>query len=79
MGPISIGWAALAQVAGISLAFGVGIAAAFALGVLGLSRWTDARERGAMLVGYAALTGTFFAACAAAVAYGLYLLVPQLH
>jgi hypothetical protein len=79
MGPISIGWAALGQVAGISLAFGVGIAVAFALGVLGLSRWTDARERGGTLVGYAALTATAFAGCAAAVGYGLYLLIPQLH
>ncbi|MGI8761916.1 MAG: hypothetical protein ACR2LF_11610 [Jatrophihabitantaceae bacterium] len=88
---MSIHWADLARVAEASLGFGVGIAVVFALGVLGLSRldgarsgerasgtgsWPGARvaARGALVVSAVAFT-----ACAAAVGYGLYLIIPQLH
>jgi hypothetical protein len=79
MGSISISWSALAQVAGVSLAFVLGIAAVFSLGVLGMSRIETARRRGAATAPYAALSGLAFVTCAAAVGYGLYLLIPQFH
>jgi hypothetical protein len=86
MSAISIHWAGLAKVAEVSLAFGVGIVAVFALGVLGLSRVESARagtgaaggSATARVTGYLTATVAFLA-CAAAVGYGLYLLIPQFH
>jgi hypothetical protein len=78
----AIHWSGLARVAEVSLAFGVGIAVVFALGVLGLSRLEDVRAEGgspAVRAGAYALAGTAFTACAAAVLLGLYLIVPQFH
>jgi len=72
---VQIKWADLGQVAEVSLAFGVGIAVVFTLGVLALSRVPDGRSRAVAVSGAA----TAFALCAAAVAYGLYLLIPQFH
>ncbi|MGW0884839.1 hypothetical protein [Streptomyces sp. NPDC002671] len=72
---MKIDWAALGSVFGVSLAFTVGLVALFTLGVNGLSR----RERAAAQGNSAALavTGAYvcFAACAAAVAYGIYLIM----
>ncbi|MFI1764757.1 hypothetical protein ACH41H_22265 [Streptomyces sp. NPDC020800] len=72
---MKIDWAALGSVFGVSLVFAVGLVALFTLGVNGLSR----REKAAAQGGSAALavTGAYvcFAACAAAVAYGFYLIV----
>jgi hypothetical protein len=79
MAAISINWADLGKVAEVSLAFGVGIVAVFALGSLGVSRLATARERGGSRVGGYVLAGAAFAACAAATLYGLYLLIPQFH
>lgn len=78
MSAISINWADLGAVAGVSLAFTVGIAIVFALGVLGLSRVEAVRagRGGSAGVGYA-LAGVCFAACAAAAAYGIWLIIPQ--
>ncbi|MEU1461762.1 hypothetical protein ABZ467_13900 [Streptomyces sp. NPDC005727] len=74
---MKIDWAAIGSVFGVSLAFTVGLVALFTLGVNGLSR----RERAAAQGGSAALavTGAYvcFAACAAAVAYGIYLIVAK--
>ncbi|MFF2203203.1 hypothetical protein [Streptomyces sp. NPDC058145] len=74
---MKIDWAAIGSVLGVSLAFTVGLVALFTLGVNGLSR----RERAAAQGGSAALavTGAYvcFAACAAAVAYGIYLIVAK--
>ncbi|MCZ0989892.1 MULTISPECIES: hypothetical protein [Streptomyces] len=74
---MKIDWAALGSVFGVSLAFTVGLVALFTLGVNGLSR----REKAAAQGGSAALavTGAYvcFAACAAAVAYGIYLIVAK--
>ncbi len=82
MSAISIHWAGLAKVAEVSVAFGVGIVAVFALGVLGLSRIETARTDGASATaragGYLTATAAFLA-CASAVGYGLYLLIPQFH
>ncbi|MFF4020437.1 hypothetical protein [Streptomyces sp. NPDC001843] len=72
---MKIDWAALGSVFGVSLAVTVGLVALFTLGVTGLSR----RERAAAQGDSAALavTGAYvcFAACAAAVAYGIYLIM----
>ncbi|MFI6546051.1 hypothetical protein ACIBO9_22655 [Streptomyces prunicolor] len=70
-----IDWAALGSVFGVSLGATVALVAVFTLGIVGLSR----RERAAAQGDSAplALTGAYacFAACAAAVAYGIYLIV----
>ncbi|MGW2639660.1 hypothetical protein [Streptomyces sp. NPDC001348] len=72
---MKIDWAAIGSVFGVSLAVTVGLVALFTLGVTGLSR----RERAAAQGNSAALavTGAYvcFAACAAAVAYGIYLIM----
>ncbi|MFF4491882.1 hypothetical protein ACFY0F_36415 [Streptomyces sp. NPDC001544] len=72
---MKIDWAALGSVFGVSLAVTVGLVALFTLGVTGLSR----RERAAAQGDSAglAVTGAYvcFAACAAAVAYGIYLIM----
>jgi hypothetical protein len=78
---ISIDWAELGKVAEVSAAFGVGVVAVFALGVLASSRVVAAREaqRVTQRVTGFAIAGSAFALCAAAVLYGLYLLIPQFH
>ncbi|MGW0997891.1 hypothetical protein ACWD5V_32365 [Streptomyces sp. NPDC002523] len=72
---MKIDWAAIGSVFGVSLVATVGLVALFTLGVTGLSR----REKAAAQGNSAALavTGAYvcFAACAAAVAYGIYLIV----
>ncbi|MEU9559514.1 hypothetical protein [Streptomyces fumanus] len=72
---MKIDWAALGSVFGVSLVVTVALVALFTLGIAGLSR----RERAAAQGGSAALavTGAYvcFAACAAAVAYGIHLIV----
>ncbi|MFF7974809.1 hypothetical protein [Streptomyces sp. NPDC007905] len=74
---MKIDWAALGSVFGVSLAFTVGVVALFTLGINGLSR----REKATAQGNSAALTATgayvCFAACAAAVAYGIYLIVAK--
>ena len=76
---IDIHWAALFKVAGVSLAFGVGVVVVFAVGVLALSQVEAARAGGRVpRTGYA-LAGVAFLVCLAAVAYGLYLIIPQFH
>jgi hypothetical protein len=72
---MKIDWAALGSVFGISLIITVALVGLFTLGIVGLSR----RERAAAQGGTAAVavTGAYacFAACAAAVGYGIYLIV----
>ncbi|MFJ1970464.1 hypothetical protein ACIO93_17500 [Streptomyces sp. NPDC087903] len=72
---MKIDWAALGSVFGVSLVITVALVALFTLGVTGLSR----RERAAAQGDSAALavTGAYvcFAACAAAVAYGISLII----
>lgn len=82
MAGIEIHWAGLIKVAEVSLAFGVGIVAVFSLGVLGLAKAESARNApsgSAARTAGLAVAGAAFAVCAAALGYGLYLLVPQLH
>ncbi|MFE7649742.1 hypothetical protein NFX46_29855 [Streptomyces phaeoluteigriseus] len=72
---MKIDWAALGSVFGVSLVITVALVALFTLGIMGLSR----RERAAAQGDSAtlAVTGAYacFAACAAAVAYGISLIV----
>ncbi|MBN0044114.1 hypothetical protein JS756_08315 [Streptomyces actuosus] len=72
---MKIDWAALGSVFGVSLVVTVALVGVFTLGVVGLSL----RERATARGGSAALaaTGAYvcFAACAAAVAYGIHLIV----
>jgi hypothetical protein len=72
---MKIDWAALGSVFGVSLVVTVALVGLFTLGITGLSR----RERAVAQGGSAALAVTSayvcFAACAAAVGYGIYLIV----
>ncbi|GGW73458.1 hypothetical protein GCM10010503_58770 [Streptomyces lucensis JCM 4490] len=74
---MKIDWAAIGSVFGVSLVVTVGLVALFTVGIRGLAR----RERAAAQGDSAALavTGAYvcFAACAAAVAYGMYLIVAK--
>ncbi|MBZ4323580.1 hypothetical protein [Streptomyces huiliensis] len=67
-----IDWAALGQVFGVSLVMTVGLVGAFTLGIVGTSPSRDggSASAGARVGAYAA-----FALCAAAVGYGIYLIV----
>ncbi|GGX94567.1 hypothetical protein [Streptomyces hiroshimensis] len=74
-----IDWAALGQVFGVSLVVTVGLVGIFTLGIVG----TSPRTGGSADSGTGAGTGTLarsgayvcFALCAAAVGYGIYLIV----
>ncbi|MFB7943062.1 hypothetical protein ACFWIN_13270 [Streptomyces sp. NPDC127049] len=72
---MKIDWAALGSVFGVSLVATVALVGLFTLGIVGLTKQEEAAARG----GSAALarTGAYacFALCAAAVAYGIYLIV----
>ncbi|MEU9474759.1 hypothetical protein [Streptomyces sp. NPDC048191] len=74
---MKIDWSAIGSVFGVSLVFTVALVTLFTLGVNGLAR----REKAAAQGNSAALavTGAYvcFAACAAAVAYGIYLIVAK--
>ncbi|EMF00412.1 hypothetical protein J7W19_07130 [Streptomyces mobaraensis NBRC 13819 = DSM 40847] len=67
-----IDWAALGQVFGVSLAMTVGLVGAFTLGIVGTSPARDGKSASAVV-----RTGAYaaFALCAAAVGYGIYLIV----
>ncbi|GGR91648.1 hypothetical protein GCM10010252_32970 [Streptomyces aureoverticillatus] len=76
---MKIDWAALGSVFGVSLAVTVALVGVFTLGIVGLSKQEQAREARAA-GGTAALparVGAYacFALCAAAVAYGISLIV----
>lgn len=77
---MNLDWNALGQVTAVSVGVTVAVVVVFALGVLGLARFEGAREDGG---GTSALglaqAGLCFLACAAVVAYGIYLIVPQFH
>ncbi|MGW3287789.1 hypothetical protein ACWDR3_24480 [Streptomyces sp. NPDC001002] len=70
-----IDWAALGSVFGVSLVVTVALVALFTLGVAGLSRQEKATAQGGSAT--LAVTGAYvcFAACAAAVAYGISLIL----
>ncbi|GAA0343390.1 hypothetical protein QZH56_27845 [Streptomyces olivoreticuli] len=70
---MQIDWAALGQVFGVSLVVTVGLVGVFTLGIVGTSSASAAGTRPGSL----ARTGAYacFALCAAAVGYGIYLIV----
>ncbi|MET8130415.1 hypothetical protein [Streptomyces sp. NPDC005251] len=73
-------WTALGEVAAVSVGVTVAAVVVFALGVLGLARVEAARDdgTGGDTLGFAQATLCFLG-CAAVVAYGIYLIVPQFH
>ncbi|MFJ8940897.1 hypothetical protein ACIRL0_35175 [Streptomyces sp. NPDC102365] len=72
---MKIEWAALGSVFGVSLIATVGLVGLFTLGIVGLTKRESAAAEGGSAP--LAVTGAYacFAACAAAVAYGIYLIV----
>ncbi|MGW7072923.1 hypothetical protein ACWGII_32175 [Streptomyces sp. NPDC054855] len=77
---MDIDWAALGSVFGVSLAVTVALVGLFTLGIVGLSKHEAATSGASSAAGggaAAARTGAYmcFALCAAAVAYGIYLIV----
>ncbi|GGN41593.1 hypothetical protein ACIRQQ_29515 [Streptomyces fuscichromogenes] len=76
---MSIDWTALGEVTAVSIGVTFAVVVVFSLGVLGLDRREGARERGGTSAVGAAQAGLCFLACAAVVAYGIYLIVPQFH
>ncbi|UNO42775.1 hypothetical protein [Streptomyces sp. MST-110588] len=83
---MSIDWAALGQVFGVTLVVTVGIVGLFTVGIVGTSRKRRPAGGAAPTGGpattapsAAARTGAYaaFALCAAAVAYGIYLIVAR--
>ncbi len=77
---MQLDWTGLAEVAAVSTGVTVATVIVFALGVLGLARAEAAREGdGATDAVGPVVAGLCFLACAAVVAYGIYLIVPQFH
>ncbi|MFJ6698456.1 hypothetical protein ACIQM4_20610 [Streptomyces sp. NPDC091272] len=72
---MNIDWAALGTVFGVSLVATVGLVGLFTLGIVGLSKQEGATASGGSAT--VARTGAYacFALCAAAVAYGIFLIV----
>ncbi|MFD9504359.1 hypothetical protein [Streptomyces sp. NPDC060035] len=72
---MNIDWAALASVFGVSLVVTVALVGLFTLGIIGLSKQASTAPAGGSLT--LARTGAYacFGLCAAAVAYGIYLIV----
>ncbi|MBV1936974.1 hypothetical protein KUF83_10420 [Streptomyces sp. BV286] len=72
---MKIDWAALGSVFGASLIVTVALVGLFTLGIVGLSKRESASAQGNSAT--LAVTGAYacFAACAAAVTYGIYLIV----
>jgi hypothetical protein len=75
-----IDWSALGQVAVASLVFGVGLVVLFAFGITAWSRRAIVIEEKKGSAGVdTAVACLCFAACVAAILYGLYLIIPQFH
>lgn len=72
---MNIDWAALGTVFGVSLVATIGLVGLFTLGIVGLSKQAAAATSGGSAT--MARTGAYacFALCAAAVAYGIFLIV----
>ncbi|MET8578603.1 hypothetical protein [Streptomyces sp. NPDC005012] len=72
---MKIDWAALGSVFGVSLVATVLLVGLFTLGIAGLSQREKAARTGGTAPLAVAAAYTCFAACAAAVAFGIYLIV----
>lgn len=75
-----LAWGSLVQVLAVGLLAGAGLVVVFTIGVLGLSRAAAVREADGRTdpVGYG-MAALAFLVVAAAVLYGIYLIVPQFH
>ena len=76
---MDIKWHTLGQVAVVSFGATVGIVIVFTLGVRALVGREEARAAGGAGTGATIGAGACFLACACAVLYGLYLIIPQFH
>ncbi|MFD8392473.1 hypothetical protein ACFV2N_25585 [Streptomyces sp. NPDC059680] len=75
-----VDWSALGKVAAVSLGVTVAVVVVFTFGVLGLSRAeADGAGRSAAATLGRLQAALCFLACAAVVAYGIHLIVPQFH
>ncbi|MYU21710.1 hypothetical protein [Streptomyces sp. SID8352] len=72
---MQIDWAALGSVFGVSLVVTVALVALFTLGITGLSHRERAAAQGRPATLAVTAACACFAACAAAVTYGIYLIV----
>ncbi|QDQ10818.1 hypothetical protein [Streptomyces spectabilis] len=74
---MKIDWAALASVFGVSLVVTVALVGLFTLGIVGLTKQEQARTAGGGSAALAPRVAAYacFALCAAAVAYGISLIV----
>ncbi|MFF5157256.1 hypothetical protein ACFY3N_13525 [Streptomyces sp. NPDC000348] len=72
---MKIDWAALGSVFGVSLVVTVALVGLFTLGINGLSRQERAAAQGGSAALAVAAAYACFAACAAAVGYGIYLIM----
>ncbi|MFJ9036568.1 hypothetical protein ACIRF8_08250 [Streptomyces sp. NPDC102406] len=72
---MKIDWAALGSVFGVSLVTTVALVGLFTLGIVGLSKRESAAQRGGSAVAVTSGAYLCFALCAAAVAYGIFLIV----
>ncbi|GAA2429584.1 hypothetical protein GCM10010191_48750 [Actinomadura vinacea] len=76
---MDIKWSSLGQVFVVSLGATVAVVVIFAVGLLAASARQAAAERGRSTVIPATAACLCFAACAAIVLYGVYLIVPHFH
>lgn len=76
---MNLHWSALGQVVVVGAGATLAVVVVFAFGVVALSQRDTAREHGEAGRAALAAAGTCFIACAAAVLYGIYLIVPQFH
>ncbi|MFI0941483.1 hypothetical protein [Streptomyces sp. NPDC021020] len=76
---MDVRWGSLAEVAVVSFGATVAVVLVFALGVRALTGRAADRTAGQGGPARAVAAGACFAVCAAAVAYGLYLIVPHSH
>ncbi|MEU9448562.1 hypothetical protein [Streptomyces sp. NPDC048277] len=74
---MSIDWAAIGSVFGVSLVATVGLVALFTLGIKGLSARARATAQGNSAAPAVTAAYVCFAGCAAAVAYGIHLIVAK--
>ncbi|WUL62294.1 hypothetical protein OHS16_00255 [Streptomyces sp. NBC_00344] len=72
-------WSALGQVVIVGAGAALAVVVVFSFGVVALSRRDTARGHGEAGRAPLAAAGLCFIACAVAVLYGIYLIVPQFH
>jgi hypothetical protein len=76
---MDIEWGSLFQVFLVSLGATSAVVVIFALGIVATSAREHAREQGHSVTAPTTAAALCFAACAAIVLYGVFLIVPQFH